>query len=52
MYKLSGHSLTKGTWFIPETQPMILQERDSTCSITLGPTLISSFFIVSKEDFV
>ena len=37
MYKLSGHSLTKGTWFIPETQPMILQERDSTCSITLGP---------------
>ena len=37
MYKLSGHSLTKGTWFIPETQPMILQERDSTCSITLWP---------------
>ena len=37
MYKLSGHSLTKGTWFIPETQPMILQERDGTCSITLGP---------------
>lgn len=37
MYKLSGHSLTKGRWFVPETQPMILQERDSTCSITLGP---------------
>ena len=37
MYKLSGHSLTKGRWFVPETQPMILQERGSTCSITLGP---------------
>lgn len=37
MYKLSGHSLTKGTWFVPETQPMNLQERESTCSITLGP---------------
>ena len=37
MYKLSGQSLTRGTWFLPETQPMIIQERDSTSTITLGP---------------
>ena len=37
MYKLIGHSLTRGEWFEPETQPMTLQERDSTTSITLGP---------------
>ena len=37
MYKLSGQSLTRGTWFLPETQPMITQERDSTSTITLGP---------------
>ena len=35
MYKLSGHSLTKGAWFVPETQPMIQQERESSCSITI-----------------
>ena len=37
MYKLSGQSLTRGAWFLPETQPMIIQERDSTSTITLGP---------------
>ena len=37
MYKLSGHSLTKGEWFNPESQPMQLGERDSTSTITLGP---------------
>ncbi len=37
MYKLSGHSLTKGEWFQPESQGMVLAERDSTTSITLGP---------------
>ena len=37
MYKLSGHSLTRGEWFEPESQPMALTERDSTTSITLGP---------------
>ena len=37
MYKLSGHSLTRGTFFLPETQPMILQERDSSCTLQLGP---------------
>ena len=44
MYKLSGHSLTRGEWFEPETQPMILQERDSTCSITLGPDALAIAF--------
>ena len=37
MYKLSGHSLTRGEWFQPESQGMVLAERDSTTSITLGP---------------
>lgn len=37
MYKLIGHSLEKGEWFEPESQPMTLTERNSTCSITLGP---------------
>ena len=37
MYKLSGHSLTRGTFFLPETQPMILQERDSSCTLQLSP---------------
>ena len=37
MYKLSGHSLTRGTFFLPETQPMILQERESSCTLQLGP---------------
>ena len=35
MYKLSGHSLTRGAWFLPETQPLTLAERDSNSSITL-----------------
>ena len=37
MYKLSGHGLTRGEWFQPESQGMTLQERDSTSSIQLGP---------------
>ena len=37
MYKLSGHSLTRGEWFLPESQPFTLTERDSTCTIQLGP---------------
>lgn len=37
MYILDGHGLTRGEWFMPETQPMTLQERDSTSSIQLGP---------------
>ena len=37
MYKLTGHGLTRGEWFVPESQPMTLTERNSSCSITLGP---------------
>ena len=37
MYKLNGHSLARGEMIIPESQPMTLQERESSCSITLGP---------------
>ena len=37
MYKLIGHGLTKGERFEPESQPMALQERGSTCTVTLGP---------------
>ena len=37
MYKLIGHTLAKGEWFEPESQPMVLQERESTTTITLGP---------------
>ena len=37
MYKLIGHSLTRGAWFEPESQPTILTERNSTSTITLGP---------------
>ena len=37
MYKLIGHSLTRGAWFEPESLPTILTERNSTCTITLGP---------------
>ena len=37
MYKLSGHSLTLDTFFESESQGLILQERDSTSTITLGP---------------
>lgn len=37
MYKLSGHTLTRGRWFIPESQPVTIQERDSSSSIQLGP---------------
>ena len=37
MYKLNGHSLSRGEKIIPETQPMTLQERDSSSTITLDP---------------
>ena len=37
MYKLNGHSLSKGAWFKPESQSMILTERNSSAQITLGP---------------
>ncbi len=37
MYKLIGHSLSRGEKIVPETQPMTLQERDSTSTITLDP---------------
>ena len=37
MYKLTGHSLTKGAWFEPESNPTILTERTSTATVTLGP---------------
>ena len=37
MYKLVGHSLTRGEWFEPESQSLILTERNSTSTITLGP---------------
>ena len=37
MYKLNGHSLTRGVWFIPESQAMTVQERNSVSSITLNP---------------
>ena len=37
MYKLIGHSLQRGAWFEPESQPMTLIERNSNSSITLGP---------------
>ena len=37
MYKLSGHSLTRGKWFLPESQGVTIQERDGSCSLTLGP---------------
>lgn len=37
MYKLDGHSLEKGAWVEPESQPMTLIERGSSCTITLGP---------------
>ena len=37
MYKLVGHSLTRGEWFEPESNPTILTERTSTATIVLGP---------------
>lgn len=37
MYKLIGHSLTHGAFFLPESQPMTLTERDSSCTIQLDP---------------
>ena len=37
MYKLTGHSLTKGAWFEPESNPTILTERTSTATAVLGP---------------
>ena len=30
MYKLSGHSLTRGKWFLPESQGVTIQERDGS----------------------
>ena len=37
MYKLVGHSLMRGEWFEPESNPTILTERTSTATIVLGP---------------
>ena len=37
MYKLNGHTLEKGVWFLPESQALTLTERSSTSTITLGP---------------
>ena len=37
MYKLNGHSLSKGAAILPESQSFIIQERDSTSSVQLGP---------------
>jgi hypothetical protein len=37
MYKLIGHSLTRGAWFEPESNPTILTERTSTATVVLGP---------------
>ena len=37
MYKLNGHGLGRGEWFMPETQPLTLAGKDSTSTITLGP---------------
>ena len=34
---LNGHSLTKKERFTPERQPLNLEERKSTTSITIGP---------------
>ena len=35
MYKLQGHSLTKGPWFLPESQSLTLMEKGSTSTITM-----------------
>ena len=35
MYKLAGHGLTRGTFFLPESQGMTLGERDSTSVVQL-----------------
>ena len=37
MYRMNSGSLTRGKWFQPESQPFVLQERDSSCTIQLGP---------------
>ena len=37
MYKLNGHSLSKGAAILPESQSFNIQERDSTSSVQLGP---------------
>lgn len=35
MYKLQGHSLTRGPWFLPESQSLTLSEKSSTSTITM-----------------
>ena len=35
MYKLQGHSLTRGPWFLPESQSLTLMEKGSTSTITM-----------------
>lgn len=37
MYLLSGQSLTKADWFMPEKMGLNLEERRSTATLTLGP---------------
>ena len=37
MYKLNGHSLTRGEWYLPESQQLSWAGKDSTSTITLGP---------------
>lgn len=34
---LNGHSLTEKARFQPESMPMVLNERQSTATITVGP---------------